>query len=677
MTSRSSHVLLITLVLPDGGTSAKRIRPLVAVGSTVLAILLVSLLIATSASLKQKMLALRQMLENAYVEYNSQSGLLVTRHFDDGFKLLVWWNADVRYDQKNLVKLFKPEAEGTTKYINFVNYSSIQEKLLKGDTFPPEGSDDLDDLVVLMVGQVKVPADGDYTIFLNTTGGAVINVTDSKTGASVELSGVSEGVESGVVTLSEGMATVVAFWHPSADGVSVPRLIVTWNGTGTGGEVPLVGRHWTDGKSTKPKGESTGGVKEEENLTWRGQFQTGSPIVELPPAHQLLNETPCAAVRLDTINISSHDELWSIVREEGEEDFLSYHVAAVCQGLVKTEHAGRYQFDVASDDGASLIIDDILVLNETGEVDPFVVTSALVKLPAGYHEVTLTWFQNSVQGPTQAGTANSRYEKQTGGQVLVLLYRGPDNHYNVNLSDPMGPELSSGGRIVLIPPPQNPAQITYSGNGPLIWSPAASDYSLLTQGFFLPGGFGDIKGLKLTGGRTVHGRLLGYSASNGKFRKERNPLESFDKKWYSKNKNKEWRKYDYHGKDYDDEISSKADSIIKPWTDHSKAAYEYGHNPNKRLQVPDSVYTQDPPYDMNVVDIGGKGIQWQHNEGSIGDDVKTINGESSVIGRTGSRTAGGEDEKEGDNDKAGGGGEGEEEDEDEAIGGRGRRRRIS
>ena len=49
MTSRSSHVLLITLVLPDGGTSAKRIRPLVAVGSTVLAILLVSLLIATSA----------------------------------------------------------------------------------------------------------------------------------------------------------------------------------------------------------------------------------------------------------------------------------------------------------------------------------------------------------------------------------------------------------------------------------------------------------------------------------------------------------------------------------------------------------------------------------------------------------------------------------------------------
>ena len=37
----------------------------------------------------------------------------------------------------------------------------------------------------------------------------------------------------------------------------------------------------------------------------------------------------------------------------------------------------------------------VQVLNETGEVDPFVVTSALIKLPAGYHEVTLTWFQNS------------------------------------------------------------------------------------------------------------------------------------------------------------------------------------------------------------------------------------------------------------------------------------------
>eukprot|EP00960_Hanusia_phi_P072784 767876-Hanusia_phi.AAC.13 len=43
--------------------------------------------------------------------------------------------------------------------------------------------------------------------------------------------------------------------------------------------------------------------------------------------------------------------------------------------------------------GQLLTVDQ--VLNETGQVDPFVVTSALVKLPAGYHEVSLTWFQNA------------------------------------------------------------------------------------------------------------------------------------------------------------------------------------------------------------------------------------------------------------------------------------------
>ena len=37
-----------------------------------------------------------------------------------------------------------------------------------------------------------------------------------------------------------------------------------------------------------------------------------------------------------------------------------------------------------------------------------------------------------------------------------------------------------------------------------------------------------------------------------------------------------------------------------------QAAYAYGHDPTKRLPVPDAVYTKDPPYDMAVVDIGGK-----------------------------------------------------------------------
>jgi hypothetical protein len=124
----------------------------------------------------------------------------------------------------------------------------------------------------------------------------------------------------------------------------------------------------------------------------------------------------------------------------------------------------------------------------------------------------------------------------------------------------------------------------------------------------------------------VSGHLLGYAASKGKFKKERSSLEGFDAKWLADNKDKPWKKYDMLDKDWKKDIANPAAAITKPWTDRSKAAYAYGHDPTKRLPVPDAVYTQDPPYDMNVVDIGGKGIPWAHTEGHIGDDVTTING---------------------------------------------------
>ena len=82
--------------------------------------------------------------------------------------------------------------------------------------------------------------------------------------------------------------------------------------------------------------------------------------------------------------------------------------------------------------------------------------------------------------------------------------------------------------------------------------------------------------------------------------------------------------------------------------------------------MPDAVYTKDPPFDMAVVDIGGKvsirvcvcahigvlsfsllspasspmrthkhvqGIPWDHKEGQIGDDVETVDGEAVVMGK--------------------------------------------
>jgi hypothetical protein len=118
-------------------------------------------------------------------------------------------------------------------------------------------------------------------------------------------------------------------------------------------------------------------------------------------------------------------------------------------------------------------------------------------------------------------------------------------------------------------------------------------------------------------------------ALQGKFRKERSPLEKFDEAWLKDNKDKDWKD---HGKMFESDIAIPSGNIIKPWTDYSKAAYEYGHH--KRLPVPDSVYTKNPAYDTNVVDIGGKGIAWDHAEGHIGDDIDTVNGEENVMGKS-------------------------------------------
>ena len=47
-----------------------------------------------------------------------------------------------------------------------------------------------------------------------------------------------------------------------------------------------------------------------------------------------------------------------------------------------------------------------------------------------YAQVIVTWFANTARGPVRPDGAPSddytAYEKQTGGQVIVVLYHGPD-----------------------------------------------------------------------------------------------------------------------------------------------------------------------------------------------------------------------------------------------------------
>lgn len=384
-----------------------------------------------SADADRRSKAIQQSLDESMTQYNSASGLLVTRHYDAGLRMKMYWNADARYNALDLPKLFKPEALAYLPSMYIAGYSDIQELVAKNlgagpddadgalakINFPSEGDADAKDMVIILDGNVAVTTEGQYTFVLDANQGAVLNITDPNNGATLELVSDGTGNSTGTLNLTEGVTEVYAYWK-AVDGVA-PRLIVTWSGPGTDDlDVPLQGRHWTDtGPAGPPKGDlEDGDVKHGFGCRFY-YYETG--LATLPSVEELLSELPNSAAKMDEINITSHKDLWFFAGEEDAVDIAQYQVAAMCMGLVKVVKPGKYQFDTTHDDGFALMVDGILVQNNTAEVDVCETDTEGMKLPAGYHEVIVTWYMNTVSGKTP-------YDVQTGGQVLVPMYRGPD-----------------------------------------------------------------------------------------------------------------------------------------------------------------------------------------------------------------------------------------------------------
>lgn len=89
-----------------------------------------------------------------------------------------------------------------------------------------------------------------------------------------------------------------------------------------------------------------------------------------------------------------------------EFDDLDDKFALLYDGEIKIEVAGRYTFDLASNDGSRLYIDGIVLIDFDGQ-HSFSTKSGAIKLTDGKHKIRLEYFQ--------AG----------GGKGLELLYEGP------------------------------------------------------------------------------------------------------------------------------------------------------------------------------------------------------------------------------------------------------------
>jgi len=259
----------------------------------------------------------------------------------------------------------------------------------------------------------------------------------------------------------------------------------------------------------------------------------------------------------------------------------------LAQGLIRIEAAGEYNFTLESDDGAQLYVDNELVddtrLDEAGELLHNNSASSVRYLQHGWHLARVVWFANTSandagypepQGtPSPQEAAAARYavdvDRQRDFQDLRLSYTGPD----------------TGGAVKLV------------------------------KGYYLKGvaGTGSLKGIKLADGTT---------GSDGDDRggADRNWAADFDQDWLAVNKDKKWRTYD--DADHKEEIDDHVDKIVSPYTE-----YDEGANDHEHAEVPDEVYERAPPYDHEVVDIGGKGIKWKHAEAD-GSYLGTVIGKS-------------------------------------------------
>ena len=80
-----------------------------------------------SATAMRNARAVQQSLDESMVKYNDASGLLITRHYDFGLQMLLWWDADARYKVPELPGLFAPEATAVARTVHIESYSDIQD----------------------------------------------------------------------------------------------------------------------------------------------------------------------------------------------------------------------------------------------------------------------------------------------------------------------------------------------------------------------------------------------------------------------------------------------------------------------------------------------------------------------------------------------------------------------
>jgi len=548
----------------------------------------------------------KQALAEAFSSYNKKTGFLVNRYWDWGLEARFYQNVDPRVPVDEMIKLYEPEVSFTVKALDMDNYTSFKAKaetkvekdILDKIWYPAQDSNRSAHIIGIFHGSIKVDNSGNYTFVLRSNNGATFNVTDTKTEKStvglVDTAGEPVGQSEQTLSIKgPQMANIMVYWHSPPVGTD-HVLHLQYSGPDTDGQlVDLMGSHWLNDQDLPP-------FKPLDPATLKPGFGCRFTYptyvrVEVPQdVKQFRNITPDWVAEVPALQIKNHEDLEELKTKAADlggagdlkANVPTRQVLAYCEGYVNISQGGSYVFAVKNDGGFKLTVDKVAVTENRTEhdaaaaaasdYDPTTADKGPILLPKGYHQVRVSAILSSYNPVTRPM-----------GQELGLSYKGPDT------LDGADADAEDGKPTVPV------------------------------HGYYQVDKFGDVGSVVTKLGKSRNPRYLG---GGGAFAPERNPLENFDKDWFDENKNKAWKKYDYGGQDWDKDINDVAVKIVKPWTDNTAQANAYADDGATR-KIPDAVYERPPPYDPAVVDIGGKGIPWVHQEKS-----NELSGEKAVIG---------------------------------------------
>jgi len=273
------------------------------------------------------------------------------------------------------------------KYFEASNYNSVPDfsnaspiKIGNVDNFDISVADKAEQFAINYTGYINVPSDGQYTFYTSSDDGSTLYIDGVKV---VDNDGPHGQVEaSGVIGLKAGMHAIsVGFFNQTGFKI----LQVSYAGPGVSKQrIPSSALYRNSADNLLPAVNPSNTVNGIDYKYFEASNYNSVP--------DFSNASPVKTGNLDNFDIS--------VANRAEQFAINF------TGYINVPSDGQYTFYTSSDDGSTLYIDGLRVVDNDGPHGQ-VEASGTIGLKAGMHNISVGFFN------------------QTGFKILQVSYAGP------------------------------------------------------------------------------------------------------------------------------------------------------------------------------------------------------------------------------------------------------------